>query len=33
VREHMMFLLKMTLTFGRTLNDRAACHAWYDGRR
>jgi glycosyltransferase involved in cell wall biosynthesis len=31
--EHIRFLAKTVFSFGRTLNDRAACHTWYDGRR
>lgn len=33
LREHLLFLTKTILGRGRTLNDRAACHTWYDGRR
>jgi glycosyltransferase involved in cell wall biosynthesis len=32
-REHFVFLLKTLLLGGRTLRDRKACYAWYDGRR
>ena len=32
-REHFLFLLKTLLFGGRTLRDRKACYAWYDGRR
>jgi glycosyltransferase involved in cell wall biosynthesis len=31
--EHIRFLAKTVFSFGRTLNDRAECHTWYDGRR
>ena len=31
--EHLGFLLKMSLSGGRTLRDRGACFPWYDGRR
>jgi glycosyltransferase involved in cell wall biosynthesis len=33
LREHLAFLTRTILAGGRTLNDRAACHTWYDGRR
>ncbi len=33
LREHLSFLAKLVFSFGRVLNDRAACHTWYDGRR
>jgi len=33
VREHAWFLTRMVLTRGKTLNNREACHTWYDGRR
>jgi glycosyltransferase involved in cell wall biosynthesis len=32
-REHFVFMLKTLLLGGRTLRDRKACYAWYDGRR
>jgi glycosyltransferase involved in cell wall biosynthesis len=32
-REHFVFMLKTLLLGGRTLRDRNACYAWYDGRR
>jgi glycosyltransferase involved in cell wall biosynthesis len=32
-REHFAFMLKTLLLGGRTLRDRKACYAWYDGRR
>jgi glycosyltransferase involved in cell wall biosynthesis len=32
-REHLFFLLRSFLGFGRTFKDRAACGPWYDGRR
>ncbi len=32
-REHFGFMLKTLLLGGRTLRDRRACYAWYDGRR
>jgi glycosyltransferase involved in cell wall biosynthesis len=32
-REHAWFLTKTVFTFGKTLNNRDACHTWYDGRR
>lgn len=32
-QEHLAFLIKTVLRFGRTLNHREACHTWYDGRR
>jgi glycosyltransferase involved in cell wall biosynthesis len=31
--EHFAFMLKTLLLGGRTLRDRKACYAWYDGRR
>ena len=31
--EHVRFLGKTVLNFGRTLKDPKACHPWYDGRR
>jgi glycosyltransferase involved in cell wall biosynthesis len=31
--EHILFLAKTLLGFGRTLKSREACHTWYDGRR
>ncbi|MEI6537166.1 MAG: glycosyltransferase [Verrucomicrobiaceae bacterium] len=33
LREHLSFITKTILGRGRTLNDRDACHTWYDGRR
>ena len=33
VREHLWFLLKLIFTGGRVLQNRDACHTWYDGRR
>lgn len=33
LREHLGFLSKTVLNFGRTLKDPKACHPWYDGRR
>lgn len=33
VREHLRVMLKATLSGGRTLTNREACHTWYDGRR
>lgn len=33
LREHLAFVMRTILGGGRTLNDRAACHTWYDGRR
>jgi glycosyltransferase involved in cell wall biosynthesis len=33
LREHLWFLTKTVLGGGRTLNNREACHTWYDGRR
>lgn len=32
-REHFLFLAKTILCGGKTLNNREACHTWYDGRR
>jgi glycosyltransferase involved in cell wall biosynthesis len=32
-REHLWFLARTVVTWGKTLNDREACHTWYDGRR
>jgi hypothetical protein len=32
-REHFMFLLRTVWRRGGTLNEREACHTWYDGRR
>ena len=32
-REHFSFLAKTILCGGKTLNNREACHTWYDGRR
>jgi len=32
-REHFAFLAKTILCGGKTLNNREACHTWYDGRR
>jgi glycosyltransferase involved in cell wall biosynthesis len=32
-REHFLFLAKTVLGGGKTLNNREACHVWYDGRR
>ena len=32
-REHFLFMLKTLACAGRTLRDRKACYAWYDGRR
>jgi glycosyltransferase involved in cell wall biosynthesis len=32
-REHFVFMLKTLALGGRTLRDRKACYAWYDGRR
>jgi glycosyltransferase involved in cell wall biosynthesis len=32
-REHFVFMLKTLAFGGRTLRDRKACYAWYDGRR
>lgn len=32
-REHFWFMLKTLLFAGRTLRDRKACYAWYDGKR
>jgi glycosyltransferase involved in cell wall biosynthesis len=32
-REHLVFMLKTLLLGGRTLRDRRACYAWYDGKR
>jgi glycosyltransferase involved in cell wall biosynthesis len=32
-REQLAFVLKASLSAGRTLRDRAACFPWYDGRR
>jgi glycosyltransferase involved in cell wall biosynthesis len=32
-REHFVFMVKTLLLGGRTLRDRKACYAWYDGRR
>lgn len=31
--EHLRFMLKTALSFGRALNHREACPIWYDGRR
>ncbi len=31
--EHLLFVLKTVFGGGRTLNNREACHTWYDGRR
>jgi len=31
--EHFAFLVKTSLSAGRTLRDRSACFPWYDGRR
>lgn len=33
LREHFTFLIRTILARGKTLNDPAACHTWYDGRR
>ncbi len=33
LREHLLFLARLVFSFGRVLNDRSACHPWYDGRR
>jgi glycosyltransferase involved in cell wall biosynthesis len=33
LREHAAFVLRTLLGRGKTLNDRASCHTWYDGRR
>ena len=33
VREHLWFLLKLIFTGGSVLQNRDACHTWYDGRR
>jgi glycosyltransferase involved in cell wall biosynthesis len=33
LKEHLGVLLKMSLSPGRALRDRAACFPWYDGRR
>lgn len=32
-REHLTFVIRTVLRFGKTLTDRDACHTWYDGRR
>ena len=32
-REHLLFLARTMLGFGKTLKSREACHTWYDGRR
>ena len=32
-RDYLRLLLKMFLTQGAAVKDRAACHIWYDGRR
>src|SRR5882724_3265181 len=32
-REQLAFVLKMSLSGGRALRDKAACFLWYDGRR
>jgi glycosyltransferase involved in cell wall biosynthesis len=32
-REHFAFMLKTLVLGGRTLRDRRACYAWYDGKR
>lgn len=32
-REHLSFMIRTVLGRGRSLNDRDACHIWYDGRR
>ena len=31
--EHLWFLCKTVFGLGRTMNNREACHIWYDGRR
>lgn len=31
--EHLRFLVRTALGWGRTLTDPNACHTWYDGRR
>ena len=31
--EHLRFLAKTVFSLGGPLNDRTACHTWYDGRR
>ncbi len=33
VREHLWFLMKLIFSGGRVLQNRDACHTWYDGRR
>ena len=33
LREHLRFLRRTVLGFGRTLKDPKECHTWYDGRR
>lgn len=33
VREHLFFMARTILLRGRSLNEREACHIWYDGRR
>ena len=33
MREYFAFMLKLLFLGGRTLKDRKACYAWYDGRR
>jgi glycosyltransferase involved in cell wall biosynthesis len=33
LREHLRVMLKVTLSGGKTLTNREACHTWYDGRR
>lgn len=32
-REHLRFMLRVVFNQKRTLRNREACHAWYDGRR
>ena len=32
-REHLFFLVKTVMSWGRTLNSREQCYTWYDGRR
>jgi glycosyltransferase involved in cell wall biosynthesis len=32
-REHLVFMTKCVLSGGKLLNNREACHTWYDGRR
>jgi len=33
LREHLRVVLKATLSGGKSLTNREACHTWYDGRR